>query len=254
MSCAPSPRRCSPPARASRSLTRFRQWWRLRSLERPLLVLLGGVTGVGKSTVATQLAGAARDHARDRDRPASPGRARILLARLHAGRPPLVLRRRARPADLRRRRRRARSPASCARPTTSRRASTRSSSGPSPRALRSCSRACTSCRRSPSPQLRERAIDGARAPRPSATSTRTARISTRGGCRPCARRTATWRRFDRIRMLQDYLIERAERAGIPIIDELGIGPRAMLAAGRWRSVLDAVGAGGEPTDAARSRR
>ncbi|HZO59659.1 MAG TPA: hypothetical protein VFB51_08200 [Solirubrobacterales bacterium] len=38
-------------------LTRFRQWWNVRNLERPLLVLIGGVTGVGKSTVATQLAG-----------------------------------------------------------------------------------------------------------------------------------------------------------------------------------------------------
>jgi 2-phosphoglycerate kinase len=38
-------------------LTRFRQWWNVRNLDRPLLVLLGGVTGVGKSTVATQLAG-----------------------------------------------------------------------------------------------------------------------------------------------------------------------------------------------------
>jgi 2-phosphoglycerate kinase len=38
-------------------LKRFRQWWTLRRLERPLLVLIGGVTGVGKSTVATQLAG-----------------------------------------------------------------------------------------------------------------------------------------------------------------------------------------------------
>jgi 2-phosphoglycerate kinase len=38
-------------------LARFRQWWNMRDLERPLVVLLGGVTGVGKSTVATQLAG-----------------------------------------------------------------------------------------------------------------------------------------------------------------------------------------------------
>ena len=38
-------------------VARFRQWWSLRRLERPLLVLIGGVTGVGKSTVATQLAG-----------------------------------------------------------------------------------------------------------------------------------------------------------------------------------------------------
>ena len=35
---------------------RFRQWWRVRRLERPLLILIGGVTGVGKSTIATQLA------------------------------------------------------------------------------------------------------------------------------------------------------------------------------------------------------
>jgi 2-phosphoglycerate kinase len=38
-------------------VNRFRQWWRLRRLDPPLLVLIGGVTGVGKSTVATQLAG-----------------------------------------------------------------------------------------------------------------------------------------------------------------------------------------------------
>ena len=38
-------------------LTRFRHWWRLRRLDKPLIVLIGGVTGVGKSTVATQLAG-----------------------------------------------------------------------------------------------------------------------------------------------------------------------------------------------------
>jgi 2-phosphoglycerate kinase len=38
-------------------LNRFRQWWKVRNLDHPLLVLIGGVTGVGKSTVATQLAG-----------------------------------------------------------------------------------------------------------------------------------------------------------------------------------------------------
>jgi 2-phosphoglycerate kinase len=35
---------------------RFRAWSRLDRLERPLVVLLGGTTGVGKSTLATMLA------------------------------------------------------------------------------------------------------------------------------------------------------------------------------------------------------
>jgi 2-phosphoglycerate kinase len=37
-------------------VTRFRRRWRIGRLDRPLLVLIGGVTGVGKSTVATQIA------------------------------------------------------------------------------------------------------------------------------------------------------------------------------------------------------
>jgi 2-phosphoglycerate kinase len=44
-------------AEGEQVVARFRRWWRVRNLERPLLVLIGGVTGVGKSTVATQLAG-----------------------------------------------------------------------------------------------------------------------------------------------------------------------------------------------------
>jgi 2-phosphoglycerate kinase len=44
-------------AESEQVVARLRQWWRVRNLDRPLLVLLGGVTGVGKSTVATQLAG-----------------------------------------------------------------------------------------------------------------------------------------------------------------------------------------------------
>jgi 2-phosphoglycerate kinase len=37
-------------------IQRFRQWQSLRRLETPLIVLIGGATGVGKSTLATQLA------------------------------------------------------------------------------------------------------------------------------------------------------------------------------------------------------
>jgi 2-phosphoglycerate kinase len=39
------------------AVRRFRDWRRLDQLERPLVVLLGGTTGVGKSTLATMLAG-----------------------------------------------------------------------------------------------------------------------------------------------------------------------------------------------------
>ncbi|MBW5422275.1 hypothetical protein GKQ77_11995 [Streptomyces sp. BG9H] len=35
---------------------RYRRWQRVDNLQAPLIVLLGGVTGVGKSTIATQLA------------------------------------------------------------------------------------------------------------------------------------------------------------------------------------------------------
>lgn len=39
------------------AVRRFRDWRRLDSLDRPLLVMIGGTTGVGKSTLATMLAG-----------------------------------------------------------------------------------------------------------------------------------------------------------------------------------------------------
>jgi 2-phosphoglycerate kinase len=37
-------------------IQRFRQWQMLRRLETPLIILIGGATGVGKSTLATELA------------------------------------------------------------------------------------------------------------------------------------------------------------------------------------------------------
>jgi 2-phosphoglycerate kinase len=39
------------------AVRRFRDWRRLDRMERPLVVLIGGTTGVGKSTLATMLAG-----------------------------------------------------------------------------------------------------------------------------------------------------------------------------------------------------
>jgi 2-phosphoglycerate kinase len=39
------------------AVRRYRDWQRLDRLERPLVVLIGGTTGVGKSTLATMLAG-----------------------------------------------------------------------------------------------------------------------------------------------------------------------------------------------------
>ena len=74
-------------------LARFRQWWNVRNLERPLLVLLGGVTGVGQVDRRDAAGRAARDPARDRHRPGAPGRARVLLARVPAVGAPLLLRR-----------------------------------------------------------------------------------------------------------------------------------------------------------------
>jgi 2-phosphoglycerate kinase len=44
------------PERGDVLIERFRQWQTLRRLETPLIVLIGGATGVGKSTLATQLA------------------------------------------------------------------------------------------------------------------------------------------------------------------------------------------------------
>ena len=55
--------------------------------------------------------------------------------------------------------------------------------------------------------------------------------------------------FERIRMLQDYLIERAEREGIPIIDEPGV---ETALARVTEVVLEAVGAAGTAQDSSRS--
>src|SRR5215211_3718341 len=41
---------------AGLAVRRYRDWRRLDRLERPLVVMIGGTTGVGKSTLATMLA------------------------------------------------------------------------------------------------------------------------------------------------------------------------------------------------------
>src|SRR4029079_1897944 len=38
------------------AVSRYRRWYELRHLERPLVVLIGGAPGTGKSTIATQVA------------------------------------------------------------------------------------------------------------------------------------------------------------------------------------------------------
>ena len=52
-----------------------------RELDLPIMLLVGGATGTGKSTVATEVALPARDHARHLDRLHPPDDARVLLAR-----------------------------------------------------------------------------------------------------------------------------------------------------------------------------
>ena len=51
-----SPATSSGRERGDVLIERFRQWQTLRLLDRPLIILIGGATGVGKSTLATQLA------------------------------------------------------------------------------------------------------------------------------------------------------------------------------------------------------
>ena len=54
--CTRWSRRCCAPRRARPRPARYRRWRRLDRLDRPLVVLIGGTTGVGKSTLAAMLA------------------------------------------------------------------------------------------------------------------------------------------------------------------------------------------------------
>src|SRR5437773_9891123 len=49
-----------------RYATNFLKWREVRNLEMPLVIMIGGATGVGKSTIATQLAEIGRASCRER--------------------------------------------------------------------------------------------------------------------------------------------------------------------------------------------
>ncbi len=83
---------CSASRRGARSIQRLRRYQELRELDLPIMVFIGGATGTGKSTVATELRIPLRDHARHLDRLHPPDDARVLLAGVHAGDPPVELR------------------------------------------------------------------------------------------------------------------------------------------------------------------
>jgi 2-phosphoglycerate kinase len=215
---------------------RFRQWWRLRRLERPLVVLIGGVSGVGKSTVATQLAGRlgiTRVMATDQLR-------QVVRAFFSEDFMPAVHH-------------------SSFDVATALRAYADDASGTVAGFLRQAHDIAPGIEalvhravsegtpivlegvhllpEIPDPTLRKRAVD--------VRVLLTARDERAHRAHFHARGAATPRgpgryleAFDRIRVIQDYLIERAEQEGIPIIDGTGIDP---VLARVTEVVLEAVG-------------
>jgi 2-phosphoglycerate kinase len=218
---------------------RFRQWWRVRRLERPLLVLIGGVTGVGKSTVATQLAGRlgitrviATDQLRQVVRaffshdfmPAVHHSSFDVAAALRtygdddSGTVAGFLRQ---AHDL--------APGIDA-------LAQRAVSEGTPIVLEGVHL----LPEIPDPALRRQAIDVRVLLTARDEHTHRAHFHARGATTPRGP-DRYLEAFQRIRVLQDYLIERAEREGIPIIDEAGIDP---VLARVTEVVLEAVGAEG----------
>lgn len=225
------------------AITRFRQWSRLGSLDRPLVVLLGGVTGVGKSTVATQLAnrfGITRVVATDQIRqvvraffshefmPAvhhssfDVGRALSTLDSDDSATVAGFLRQ---VADI--------APGIDA--LVERAVSERS---------RIVIEGVHLLPDLPDAKLRERTISVQALLAVRDEQAHRAHFHMRGvqPSRPAERYLEA---FERIRALQDYLIERAEQSGIPIIDEAGLEPTLKRV---MEVVLDAVGTGdgGDP--------
>jgi 2-phosphoglycerate kinase len=218
-------------------VNRFRRWWRLRRLDQPLIVMIGGVTGVGKSTVATQLAGRlgitrviATDQLRQVVRaffshdfmPAVHHSSFNVAAALptyrddESGTVAGFLRQ---AHDL--------APGIDA-------LAQRAISEGTPIVLEGVHL----LPEIPDPKLRRQAIDVRVLLTARDEQEHRAHFHIRGAETPRAS-DRYLEAFDRIRVLQDYLIERAEREGIPIIDEPGIEG----ALGRVTEVvLEAIGA------------
>jgi 2-phosphoglycerate kinase len=222
--------------------TRFRQWWRLGSLDRPLVVLLGGVTGVGKSTIATLLAnrlGITRVMATDQVRQVVRAFfSREFMPAVHHS-----------SFDVAKQ-----SSIAEGNGDATVEGFLRQVEDIAPGIDALVERAVSEGTRIviegvhvlpdvPSAGLRERAITVQALLAVRDEQAHRAHFYMRGlqVPRPPERYLEA---FDRIRMLQDYLIERAETAGVPTIDEGGLEPTLKRVMGL---VLDAVGTG-EPSE------
>jgi 2-phosphoglycerate kinase len=225
---------------SSQVVKRFGQWWRLRRLERPLVVLIGGVTGVGKSTVATQLAGRlgitrviATDQLRQVVRAFF---SQDFMPSVHHSSFDVATALRTYGDD----------------PSGTVAGFLRQAHDLAPGIDALVQRAVSEgtpivlegvhlMPEIPAPSLCERAVPVRVLLTARDEHAHRAHFNARGMTTP-RRQDRYLAAFDRIRVLQDYLIERAERERIPIIDEAGIDP---VLARVTEVVLEAVGAEGQ---------
>ena len=218
------------------AVSRFRAWSRLGRLERPLVVLIGGTTGVGKSTLATMLAarlGITRVIATDVIR-------QVLRAFFTAEAMPSVHHSAFDAGGLEG----LRGAGRAMWPQPRRRWST----GPPTRPSRWCWRGCTCC---PAPWGRTCAA-AAWSSRPcSWWRTRSCTVATSRTVRVRGRRSATWPPSTRSACLQVHLAERARAERVAVIDNASVD----VALGRlMQLVLGAVDETGSESSAGRGAR